>query len=216
MLAHQLPQLAPADGIIARITGGLLQWLDRPPAVPPVRLRPVAVSVGEVPLAAPTVRFWGTGAGPALERIRFAGANRLYVEFDYNQKHRVVEPYSIRRARAGNVLLYAWESAAGHIQAFDLDKIADLRVGSTSFNPRYSIELGLIAPVAQRLGGSSPRSGRPRRGPRRRPPDVSQVYECAVCGRRFRHTSLDSSLGRHKDKQGYPCAGRVGIFVKSI
>lgn len=214
MLAHQLPQLAPADGIIARITAGLLEWLDRPQ--PAIRLQPVAASAGEAPIAAPSVRFWGTSAGPALERIRFAGANRLYVEFDYNQKHRMVEPYALRRARAGNVLLYAWELAAGHIKAFDLGKIANLRVGSTNFNARYAIELGLIAPVAQRLPGTSPRSGRSRHGSRRPSPGVSYVYECWVCGRRFRHRKRDSSLGRHKDKQGNPCSGRRGNFVQSV
>jgi predicted nucleotidyltransferase component of viral defense system len=216
MLAHQLPQLAPADGIIARITGGLLEWLDRLPPAPRIRLQPVAASAGGMPLAAPAVRFWGTDAGPGLERIRFAGANRLYVEFDYNQKHRVVEPYSLRRARAGNVLLYAWELAAGHIKAFDLGKIANLRVGSTSFSPRYAIDLGLIAPVAERRHSGSPRAGRPRGGPRRRSRGISHVYQCVVCGRRFRHSRFDSSLGPHKDKQGYPCAGRVGIFVRSV
>ena len=216
MLAHQLPQLAPAAGIIARITGGLLEWLDRPLLAPAVRLQPVAASAGEAPIAAPSVGFWGTSAGPALERIRFAGANRLCIEFDYNQKHRVVEPYSLRRARAGNVLLYAWELAAGHIKAFDVGKIANLRVGSASFSPRYAIELGLIAAIAQRLPGSSPRVGPPRRGPRRPSPGVSYVYECWVCGRRFRHRKRDSSLGRHKDKQGYPCSGRRGSYVESV
>jgi predicted nucleotidyltransferase component of viral defense system len=216
MLAHQLPQLAPAEGIIARITGGLLAWLDRLPAAPPVRLQPVAVSAGETPLAAPTVRFWGASAGPALERIRFAGANRLCIEFDYNQERRVVEPYSFRQARAGNVLLYAWESAAGHIKAFDVARIANLRVGSTSFSPRYAIELGLIAPIAQRSLGTSPRVGRTRRGARRPSHGVSYVYECWVCGRRFRHRTRDSSLGPHKDKQGYPCSGRRGTFVESV
>jgi predicted nucleotidyltransferase component of viral defense system len=216
MLAHQLPQLAPADGIIARITAGLLEWLDRAPLAPAVRLQPVAASASEAPIAAPSVRFWGTSAGPALERIRFAGANRLYVEFYYNQRHRVVEPYSLRRTQAGNVLLYAWELAAGHIKAFDLGKIASLRVGSTNFNARYAIEMGLIAPVAQRLPLTSSRSGRSRRGSRRASPGVSYVYECWVCGRRFRHRKRDSSLGRHKNKQGDPCSGRRGNFVQSV
>ena len=159
MLAHQLPQLAPADGIIARIAGGLLEWLDRRRPAPAVRLQPVGASAGETPLAAPTVHFWGTSAGPALERIRFAGAHRLYVLFDYNGKHRVVEPYSLRRARAGNVLLYAWELTAGQIKAFDLSKIANLRVGSASFSARYAIELGIVGPVTRGPGGAAPRSG---------------------------------------------------------
>lgn len=212
MLAHQLPQLPPVDGVIERIVGGLLDWLDRPLPVAPILLQPVAARADEEPLAAPGRGFWGSSFGPALESIRFAGANRLLVEFEYSGKHRVVEPYSLRRSRAGNVLLYAFELAAGHIKAFDLSKISNLRAASNRFQPRYAVELGVgspafIPPVAQRPREVSKPSG--WRGP-------AYVYECRVCGRRFPHKKRDNSLQRHNDNQGYPCSGRRGQFVETL
>jgi hypothetical protein len=206
MLAHQLPQLPPVDGMVDRIASGILDWLDQPAPAAPVRLPAFATPAGEEPLAAPGLRYWGSRSGPALESIRFAGANRLHVEFEYKQKHRVVEPYSLRRSRAGNVLLYAWELAAGHIKAFDLGKISHLRVGARRFQPRYAVQLGVgsptpVPPVARRPNEFSKPSD--WRGP-------AYVYECAVCGRRFLHKKRDSSLQRHNGGQGFRCSSRRG------
>ena len=212
MLAHQLPQLPPVDGMIDRIASGILDWLDQPVPTAPVHLPTVTAPAGEEPLAAPGLRYWGSSYGPALESIRFAGANRLLVEFEYNQKHRVVEPYSLRRSRAGNVLLYAWELTAGHIKAFDLGKISKLRVASTRFQPRYVVQLGvgsaaIIPPVVRRPNELSMLSN--RKGP-------AYVYECPLCGRRFPHKKRDSSLRRHNDEQGSRCSSRRGRFVETL
>jgi predicted nucleotidyltransferase component of viral defense system len=212
MLAHQLPQLPSVDGVIERIVGGLLGWLDRTVPAAATPPPPVAVRAGEEPLPAPALRFWGNRFGSALESIRFAGANRLLVEFEYSASHRVVEPYSFRRSRAGGILLYAFELAAGHIKAFDLSKISNLRVASKRFQPRHAVELGVgspvfIPPVAHRPHGLSKPSA--WRG-------VAYVYACAACGRSFLHKKRDSALKRHSDDQGIPCSGRRGYFVETL
>lgn len=178
MLAHQLPQLPRVDGMIDRIASGLLDWLDQSVPTAPVHLPTVTALAGEEPLAAPTLRYWGSSYGPALESIRFAGANRLLVEFEYNQKHRVVEPYSLRRSRAGNVLLYAWELTAGHIKAFDLGELSNLRVASNGFQPRYAVQLGagsagVIPAVVRRPNELSKPSNR-------RDPSTSTSARCAA------------------------------------
>ena len=212
MLAHQLPQLPEVDGVIERIASGLLEWIDRVVAPLPAQLLPVAATAGDTPLPASGLRFWGEPSGSAVEIIRFAGANRVHVEFEYHAKHRVVEPYSLRRARAGNVLLYGWELASGQIKAFDLRKIFNLRVASSSFQPRYSIELGLgrvssIPPLARLPQGfSKPTEWR---GP-------AYVYQCTTCGRRFVHKKHSGRLHKHNDERGYPCPGRGGYFVETV
>ena len=44
----------------------------------------------------PTVATWG--AGVPLETVRFAAANHLLVELDYDGRTRLIEPYSLRRS----------------------------------------------------------------------------------------------------------------------
>ncbi|MBK6407398.1 MAG: hypothetical protein IPF66_21685, partial [Holophagales bacterium] len=74
------------------------------------------VTAGPATLECPS---WGDfrGLGVPLEVVRFAGVNRLLVEFTYHGKSRSAEPYSLRRTQAGNLVLYAWEVGATHIKA---------------------------------------------------------------------------------------------------
>jgi predicted nucleotidyltransferase component of viral defense system len=163
MLAHQLPALPPLAGIRVRIAAALA-WIDEPaptageaPAVYlptgpssslPAPLPRLAAAADEEIVAPPGVTFWG-GQGP-LELIRFAGANRLMISFSYNGKHRIAEPYSLRRAGTGNLLLYTWEQGTGDIRAFKVTEISGLAVTERAFVPRYSIELSAIASAATR------------------------------------------------------------------
>ena len=154
MLAHQLPQLPPLDPILDRLAG-LLSWLDAPAPLPvpvPV-LGSASRAVDEEVLAPAGVTVWGVSV--PLEVARFAGANRLMVEFDYDGKHRVAAPYSLRRAKTGNVLLYAWDRSDPHIKAFNVAKIRNLRATDIPFTPRYAVEFTaggppLAAPLVHR------------------------------------------------------------------
>jgi len=138
MLAHQLPALPDLDELVHRLPG-LLAWIDQPAFVlPETRLDPVPFSPAETPLVSAGIRFWGGGL--PLEAIRFAGANRLLVAFDYDGKPRVAEPYSLRQASTGNILLYAWEQAPAQIKAFNVAKIENLRPTPRAYTPRYRVE----------------------------------------------------------------------------
>jgi hypothetical protein len=139
MLARQLPAVPAVDHVLERVRD-LLAWIDEPtaplpvaPALPPFRLGPF-----ETTIAPRGGYYWG--AGQRLEVVRFAGANLLMVEFTYSGKHRVVEPYSLRRRGTGNLLLYGWEQGASSIRAFDTAKMRDLAVTTTPFVPRYRVE----------------------------------------------------------------------------
>jgi predicted nucleotidyltransferase component of viral defense system len=217
MLAHQLPQLPPLAMMLDRL-GGLLGWLDVPKPSPPLRLTPVPARAGESLLAPIGVRYWGSGL--PIEAIRFAGANRLLIEFNYHGKHRVAEPYSLRRPATGNLLLYAWERGAPTIKAFKVDEMSSVRAMNESFTPRFSVELTAGGPLQippsttfttrSSVVSSVPRGRRPRKLSRT---GVEFRYECPVCGRTFRHSRQDSTLRPHKAPGGGRCSGRRGIFL---
>lgn len=139
MLGRQLPELPSLDGFLERFPA-MVAWLDETPRSAVPRLPTATTGRGELPpLVAPrSVRYWGLGL--PIDLIRFAGANRLMVSFDYHGKSRLVEPYSLRQPRTGNLLLYAWEGDAGHIKAFMIAEMMNLRVTGHSFSARYRIE----------------------------------------------------------------------------
>lgn len=154
MLAHQLPQLPKLDPMLGR-AANLLGWVEVAAPLPSMGLRPVPAMgpAGQEIVAPAGIRFWGSGS--ALERIRFAGANRLMIEFSYDGKHRIGEPYSLRRASTGNLLLYVWESGAAHIRAFKVAELGIVRVTDSGFAPRYRIEFAASGPmpIGPRRGG---------------------------------------------------------------
>ena len=220
MLAHQLPNLPEIDGTVARFAS-LIGWIDKPEFVPAEAALGAAVGATaqerSIPLSG--IRYWGGGS--PVERIRFAGANRLLLEFDYHGKHRVVEPYSLREARTtGNILLYAWELSSGHIKAFKIDEMVDVRTTNTGFTPRYRVELSaqgpLSIPEVTRNPGAirSPRLSAARKTSAFQGP--IHVFECTYCGKRFKRQKYDAQLKPHKDKTGWDCPGRTGYWVDTI
>lgn len=151
MLAHQLPELPPVEDFIDAL-GDVFDWLQGG------RVEPLAsVPVGREQIdsswvAPPTITRWPGGA--PLEQIRFAGANHLLVDLAYQGSRRLIEPYALRRSRAGNLLVYAIKAQTGEVRAYRADRIEGVRITSTSFRPRYAIELSVALPV---------RTGRRRR-----------------------------------------------------
>lgn len=223
MLAHQLPVLPPLDGIRSRM-GTCLIWVDEPAPPPlatlpvpmappspiptPAALRSVNASSDQEIVAPAGVTFWGS-QGP-LELVRFAGANRLMITFSYHGKHRTAEPYSLRRAGTGNLLLYAWEEEAGHVKAFKVPEISDLAVTETTFVPQYVIDLNAIVSTF-------------RSGPRRRASSSGQatsgptyVFQCPYCHKLFRRSHSDPTLRAHKRPRGFgDCPGRHGVLLRT-
>jgi predicted nucleotidyltransferase component of viral defense system len=140
MLGHQLPALPELAALLDRLPD-VLEWLDekRPAIVPRRPLASASVGASAPRLVAPrSSTYWGVGQ--PLEAVRFAGTNRLMIEFDYHGRARVVEPYSLRRPATGNLLLYAHEIAAGHVKAFKVSEMRNVRVASQAFTPRWAVE----------------------------------------------------------------------------
>jgi predicted nucleotidyltransferase component of viral defense system len=161
-LGHQLPVLPP----VADFLVGLQQaasWMVTtivPPAPPPPVPGPAAEQV------VPVLRFprspnlgavglgrtvpAGTAGAPVyssrMDRIRYAARNRLLARVRYHGVARLVEPYSLRMPKTGNLLLYVFETqrgtgAGGGIKAFKVAEIGDVEVTSQAFIPRYLVEL---------------------------------------------------------------------------
>lgn len=140
MLGHQLPHLPPFTEFWSELES-IFAWLAgrrRPP-----RLARAEVGDLDPGWAAPTaLASWRRGV--PLELLRFAGANRLKVEIDYRAEQgrrgpRVVEPYSLRRSRDGNLLLMVVNDR-GLIRSYRVDRVAGVRVTDQPFRPRYLVE----------------------------------------------------------------------------
>ena len=78
---------------------------------------------------------------PALERIRFAAANRLCVDLGYQGDMKRVEPYSLRWNRGGIVMLYACEAGTSAYMAYQVSGISKVEIIEQTFVPKYANEL---------------------------------------------------------------------------
>lgn len=151
MLAHQLPVLPPIDEFIDTLEG-VFAWLGGAEAVTLEAVPALRERLEPGWVAPPTITRWQGGA--PLEQIRFAGANHLLVELAYQGSTRLIESYALRRSQAGNLLVYAIKAQTGEVRAYRVDRIEGVQVTSTSFVPRYAIELSVALPVSTgRRGG---------------------------------------------------------------
>lgn len=153
MLAHQLPALPSVDEFLG-VLPEVFAWLEGEEFADELSAIPeLGQSLDSNWMAPPTLTRWP--AGVPLEQVRFAGANRLLVELTYQGTTRLIEPYSLRRSKAGDLLLYGIKAATGEIRSYRVDQIQGVRPTDESFIPRFAIELASVRPV---------RTGRRRRG----------------------------------------------------
>ena len=161
MLDHQLPQLLSFETFWDELPN-FFSWLE-------VKLEiqataPVGGRAGEVPIYAsqPLPRLPSVPGG-IMGRLRFAAANRLLVDLDYEtlggrRSTRLVEPYSLRQSSERNVLFYAIRDDSGQVRAYRVDHIRGATVTNRTFIPRYTIELTMtgleaVQPVPLGSGG---------------------------------------------------------------
>jgi predicted nucleotidyltransferase component of viral defense system len=217
MLSHQLPELPPFDSFWGALPE-FFAWLDG--GAPRPRPAQYRLASGEVVLRPVAGGFLALGLqGRPLETIRFAAANHLRVDLDYRDEDgrrstRRIEPYSLRRTQAGEVVLHAERADGSGHRGYRVDRILGAKATAQTFVPRWQIEL---SPTG---GGSLPISRRPvAASAARRAADVGgvrkpvRVYECRACGRRFERTSADARLRAHKNALGTACPGRSGVLV---
>ena len=169
MLAHQLPALPPFQEFWDQLPR-IFDWLTE--GVQPAELLPIAVAGSEEDGWAPPSTAWVWGQGVPFEPVRFAAANHLCVELGYQDGVRVIEPYSLRRSRDGNLLLYGIRVDNRAVRSYRVDRITSVRVTSMPFSPSYRVELTtsepLIAPPVATRAGTRSVSRFSGRGPRAR------------------------------------------------
>ncbi|MBZ5672438.1 MAG: nucleotidyl transferase AbiEii/AbiGii toxin family protein [Acidobacteriia bacterium] len=219
MLAHQLPSLPPVNAFWNQLPE-LFAWIEEGhrPAVP----ASFPVSSGDTVIRPPAgaISIPGMASSAPIEVIRFAASNRLCVELDYvddqgNRATRIIEPYSLRRTQAGDIVLHAIRSDNQQHRSYRIDRIQGARATQQLFLPRYAIELTPTGPIPVPPASRVPqiatfRPARTRISGRSRP---TYVYECTRCGKHFEHSERNPTLRAHKDKGGWRCSGRHGIFV---
>ena len=221
MLAHQLPALPPVAAFwdalpdfFTWLTGGAA--IEVPPAY--------ALAEGETVIRGRTLTLGVSGGAQThLEIIRFAGANRLCVDLDYQGSTRRIEPYSLRQTRDGNIVLHAYNLSKNDHRSYRVDRIEGARSTGETFIPRYAVELTPGGPMSvppARSGSGS--SGTARMSPVRPFAPVRRavqtggptyVYQCPICQKKFRRKTRDSALKPHKAPGGYNCGGRTGFLI---
>jgi len=238
MLAHQLPQLPPFDSFWNELPA-VFDWLRQRQ---PLAARPPVMGAGRfeidpawrAPAMASSWRSQGIAA--PLEIIRFAAANRLCVELEYRDEGgrvgtRTIEPYSLRRTKTGDLLLYAVRTQDGQDRSYRVDRILAARATQRTFAPRYAVELNATGPTrapelarARSSRASSPSAltgGAPthrRKAARTSRPlgRARYVFQCPYCQKKFERLQYEAALNPHKTKDGYPCPSRIGYYVTTI
>jgi WYL domain-containing protein/nucleotidyltransferase AbiEii toxin of type IV toxin-antitoxin system len=220
MLAHQLPALPTIESFLEALPE-FFEWLVGTP-------RPVVLGVHPLAGNSEVIRGRSGAIGlgqrnvSAVETIRFAAANRMCVDLEYRDEqgrrgNRLIEPYSLRRTQAGDILLMAVRRENGEARSYRLDRILSARATDRTFVARYPVELTPAGPLSipdketRSTGGSAwggVPSARTRTGP-------TYIYRCTVCGREFERKTQDGTLRAHKNRAGYDCYGRTGIYVRT-
>ena len=231
MLAHQLPTCPPFDEFWQELPA-VFDWLNGAAVAPML----AAIPTGRVDVDArwrppAMVRAWGAEAN-SMETIRFAAANRLCVQLDYTKEGGertapTIEPYSVRRTSAGDLLLFGIKADTGESRSYRLDRIRSATVTRRAYRPRFLVELMASGPLNtppieqsrsafasldfnRSSGTRAPNLGRAKRSSSGF--GSSYTFACMVCGKTFKRSSHDATLNAHRNKQGWPCPGRVGTF----
>ena len=234
MLAHQLPTCPPFEEFWQELPE-VFDWLNEAVAAPELPAVPAA-AFGREPMDAmwrlpPMVQAWGAEAR-SLETIRFAAANRLCVQLGYTKANGertapIIEPYSVRRTSAGHLLLFGVKADSGESRSYRLDRVDSAKVTSRVFRPRYVVELttsgSLNLPAFERPNVAATAFASKRPSARKSPPPPRRTspkpfghtgliytFACTVCGKTFKRGTYDPALNPHKNKQGWPCPGRIG------
>ncbi len=143
MLEHQLPALLSVTTFWNTLPE-IFDWLKGGVAQP---LAAMPGGAGDTLIRERIVdRSTGRRGQRLIEVIRFATANRLLVEIDYRDKQgnhstHTIEAYSLRRSRAGDVLLMAICPDSGQSRSYLVDSILGAKATQTPFTPRHLIEL---------------------------------------------------------------------------
>jgi predicted nucleotidyltransferase component of viral defense system len=223
MLDHQLPALLPVASFWAALPE-IFNWLHGEtlaPALPPMpRLGASEEVIRERIIGLPA----GSRGQTFIETIRFAAANRLLVNINYrdqkgNRATRAIEAYSLRRSRAGDVLLMAVRAEDSQPRSYRVDSILGVSPTQTTFAPRYPIELTPSGPqpipATSRSAGITTHRTSTRRRSRVGSGGPTYIFRCTVCRKLFERKTHENTLRPHKNPAGHQCYGTYGTYVRT-
>lgn len=217
MLAHQLAALPPFDHFWSELPS-LFAWLEGQELAPALAAFPMGADEETQWRPPATVATWGFGV--PLETVRFAASNLLCVELGYQGSTRVIEPYSLRRTKDGNIILHAMRVDNREHRSYRVDRIQSVRATTRPFRPVYAVEFSstgniYVAPsLASPVSETWPTKARTRSSRSKRS-GIVHIIQCPVCNKKFTRSRRDFALRKHKAPGGYPCHGRRGIFVET-
>jgi hypothetical protein len=219
MLNHQLPALLPATSFWEALPE-IFDWLHGQVVAPAMAMAASSPLVQERIISFPA----GSRGQSFIETIRFAGANRLLVEIDYrdqegNRSTRLIEAYSLRRSKAGDVRLMAVRADDGQPRSYLVNSILGVTPTQRTFSPRYPIELTPTGfqsiPETSRSAGIETAQTTTRRRSRASSSGRTYVYRCTICRKLFERKSQDTTLRQHKNPTGFQCYGTYGTYVRT-
>jgi predicted nucleotidyltransferase component of viral defense system len=166
--------------------------------------------------------------GPELRvPIMKAGRTQTLLKIRYKGSDRIIEPYSLKYLQRKDGLeqeyLYVYNCKGGEnqpgIRCFISGRIESIENTGEKFEPRYPIELSKAGEKPENPYLFDP--NKPIHIPRLSYGRISRrvsfgskyVYQCNFCGKKFTKSTSSGNLRPHKDKNGYPCAGRYGYYV---
>lgn len=223
MLGHQLPMLPPFEQFWQELPV-VFEWLHG--AIPKTAPASIAATEEIDTSWQPPAMAQAWHREVPLETIRFAAANRLCIDLRYQGTNRLIEPYSLRRTKAGDILLCAVKHQTGQSRSYRIDRMEGVKATNISFIPKYLIELTPSGPItAPPTAHKSPRpnftkykipgQSVKRYVIKKQSFGPTYVIQCSYCGKKFTRQKYDTHLNPHKDKNGYPCSGRYGAVVET-
>lgn len=166
--------------------------------------------------------------------IMEGGQLRKVLRMVYDGLERQIEPYSlaykIRKDGVGREYFYGWDRTGGRsgnftIKMYTADKVQSIDLTDEIFEPRFPIELSRAGEFAGQTYFGKPFSNTtPFRTPRIRSgaskvrkirsfSGLSYTIQCPVCLKKFKRSSYDTKLNKHKDNFGNQCYGSYGYLV---
>jgi predicted nucleotidyltransferase component of viral defense system len=141
MLGHQLPKPLPPFADFWAALDDVFRWLDgtlQAGTLPRASLGDLDPA-WRIPQA---ITSWRRGV--PLELLRYAGVNRLKVDIDYRAENgrrgpRRVEPYSLRRTKDRNLVLFVVNDRR-QLRSYRIDHIAGIKPTTEPFTPIYQVE----------------------------------------------------------------------------
>lgn len=162
-----------------------------------------------------------------------AGSSMTCLEIVYGGITRIVEPYSqvykVRKDGVGREYLYVYDKTGGRdsgpgIKSLVHTNIESLKNTKIKFEPRFEVELSKAGEFLKntyfgRQFGLSRRKNsvslRSKNGLafKTNAFELTYIFECPVCRKKFRRKTYNAQLNQHKDKYGNRCYGSSGIYL---